>query len=78
MKMRMLGPILCDGGRKSNGKLIKNLIWTKSVLETHLAHFPIVYRRVGWLDLKISKDRISTNFPAICTSYVELGVLTTN
>lgn len=69
----MSGPILPDAGGKSNGQLIKNLIWTKSALETHPAHFHIIYRRRALLDLKIPKERTTTNFPAICISYLELG-----
>lgn len=43
MKMRTSGPILPDVARRSNGQLIKNLIWTK-ILKP-IQFIPIIYRR---------------------------------
>lgn len=67
MKMRMSGPMLPDVAGRSNGQLIKNLIWTKLLKPIQL--IPIIYRRGALLDLITPKERISTNFSVTCVSY---------
>lgn len=51
----------------------QNLISTKLALETQPAHIPIIYRRGALLDLKIPKERSSTNFCVACILHSELG-----